>query len=236
VTKERDSLSKKITRVESAQEVYVRRSSLHGNTPRSDDVVALSRLMAAIKVAQEAGRPIASLTARLYDEFGNISNLPRWVELEDAYAEALYAIQRGERTPQITVNMSGRDATITINQRTPTFVEDVFEESAQTITSKPQMVAKEAAAKAKKATPEKATAKETADDRKSALATWLGSVSGGEGDRIVATNRLMASMAQSPFFRRLGGQMLRLMTIGTGLVGDGLSRVSAGIDRGGKGE
>jgi hypothetical protein len=26
------------------------------------------------------------------------------------------------------------------------------------------------------------------------------------------------------------------MTIGTGLVGDGLSRVSAGIDRGGKGE
>jgi hypothetical protein len=29
---------------------------------------------------------------------------------------------------------------------------------------------------------------------------------------------------------------LALMTIGTGLVGDGLSRVSAGIDRGGKGE
>ena len=467
VTKERDNLSRKITRVESAREVYVRRSSLHGNTPRSDDVVALSRLMAAIRVAQEAGRPIASLTARLYDEFGNISNLPRWVELEDAYAEALSAIQRGERVPQIRVRMSGRRAAITVEYpdssyttpsgaaatgtrmsesgtvtsglkelasdpefgelatrldrnlsdeaaRTPyevsastkrshynsssiqlsptagsrTFVHeathaatyhqvvkaireaglnermtgrnyfkmldtylkngtneavkrlirsyrDVLEhigadsDLARTlnaggeanlrggrlidratgieyamrnldefmaqaysdsgfrdllksiklkdtnrsaweefvdlvkdllgikrgtreetqldrvmntideiareeptlypdlksgfiahrfkhVVSDPQMTVKEAAAKAKKATPEKATAKETADDRKSALATWLGSVSGGEGDRIVATNRLMASMAQSPFFRRLGGQMLRLMTIGTG--------------------
>ena len=83
ITKKQDSIRKSISRTENAQAVYQRRTTLHGNAPASEDVVALSRLMAAISSAQAAGQSIASLTARLYDEFGNVSNLPRWVELED---------------------------------------------------------------------------------------------------------------------------------------------------------
>lgn len=114
ITKTRDSLQATIRRTENAQAVFQRRSSLHGNAPRADDVVALSRLMAAINAAQAAGRPIASLTARLYDEFGNVANLPRWAELEDAYQEAFEAVQRGERPPTIRVRMEGRQARISV--------------------------------------------------------------------------------------------------------------------------
>lgn len=217
ITRDRDSLQSTILRTENAQVVFQRRSSLHGNAPRSDDVVALSRLMAAINAAQAAGKSIASLSARLYDEFGNVANLPRWVELEDAYQEAIEAIQRGERPPLITVNMIGRDAEITINKRTPTVFEDTFEESVSTLKSSPKTVVKEAAAKTKKKDPVKATGKEAVDERKAALSAWLdGTAAGGEGDRLVATNRLMASMAQIPIMRNLGAGLLRLMTAGTG--------------------
>ena len=51
---------------------------------------------------------------------------------------------------------------------------------------------------------------------------------------MIQENRV--ALTEQPWGVILPTVALALMTIGTGLVGDGLSRVSAGIDRGGKGE
>jgi peptide/nickel transport system permease protein len=51
---------------------------------------------------------------------------------------------------------------------------------------------------------------------------------------MIQENRV--ALTEQPWGVVLPTIALALMTIGTGLVGDGLSRVSAGIDRGGKGE
>jgi peptide/nickel transport system permease protein len=51
---------------------------------------------------------------------------------------------------------------------------------------------------------------------------------------MIQENRV--ALTEQPWGVVLPTVALALMTIGTGLVGDGLSRVSAGIDRGGKGE
>lgn len=51
---------------------------------------------------------------------------------------------------------------------------------------------------------------------------------------MIQENRV--ALTEQPWGVLLPTIALALMTIGTGLVGDGLSRVSAGIDRGGKGE
>ena len=51
---------------------------------------------------------------------------------------------------------------------------------------------------------------------------------------MIQENRV--ALTEQPWGGVLPTIALALMTIGTGLVGDGLSRVSAGIDRGGKGE
>lgn len=51
---------------------------------------------------------------------------------------------------------------------------------------------------------------------------------------MIQENRV--ALTEQPWGVILPTMALALMTIGTGLIGDGLSRVSAGIDRGGKGE
>jgi len=51
---------------------------------------------------------------------------------------------------------------------------------------------------------------------------------------MIQENRV--ALTEQPWGVILPTVALALMTIGTGLIGDGLSRVSAGIDRGGKGE
>lgn len=123
----------------------IRRShELSSHNPNVKDVTEISRMRARIAVAMEAGDVefAEELNRRLYNMYGDATNLPRWTALEDFYVRRERAVLAGEPTEDIlSVTMDGRNVKFSVlgAKRADPVIAAGLDEAAAGLPTRPEM-------------------------------------------------------------------------------------------------
>jgi len=123
----------------------IRRShELASTTPNVKDVTEVSRMRARIAVAMENGDVefAEELNRRLYNMYGDVTELPRWTALEDFFVKRERAVLAGEPTEDlVSATMDGRNIRFSVlgAQRADPVIAEGLDEAAAGIRTRPEM-------------------------------------------------------------------------------------------------
>jgi len=225
---------KSLAAIDKRAAMVIRAGQLAGVSPHIIDVLELTMLRVKANIMAAAGDTAGAeeYARRMFEQFGDVRRLPRWVELEDDLgARVSHAL--GDTSP----THAGLDALDgTLNDVGDTTITELKMNGRELVmTRQPKVVAEGAAAESTTlrvnssdpaiGTPAEATVKTTPagvtnGTSATPVVTAANRISqelgaNSKGDRLLIANGAVAAMAQIPALRGLGNAMLRFITSGT---------------------